>query len=195
MSYGPPPGYPQPQYGPQPGYPGYGQPYGQPYGRPPGPPSTALAYVSAGLFLICGILALVIAIGGWDVSLEEIDMVVALVGAQFGKEIVGNGDAAVAATMTAACSTLTFAVVLLFRLDFVRWLLAFVGGLVSVYYLYAVIKLLADGGGEFIAMVLVSFLLWTAATVVVLLPATGRAMRGYQRKLGQYPPQPMGYPY
>jgi hypothetical protein len=97
--------------------------------------------------------------------------------------------------MSVACSTLTFALVLFARLDFVRWILGFIGGLVTVYYVYAIIKLLADGGGEFIAMVLVSFLVWTAATVLVLLPATGRAMRGYQRKLAQHPPQPMGYPY
>jgi hypothetical protein len=60
---------------------------------------------------------------------------------------------------------------------------------VTVYYLYGMIKLLADGGARFIAMVLVSFLLWTAATVVVLLPNTGRAMRGYQRGLTQYGPR------
>jgi hypothetical protein len=216
VSYGPQPGYPQQpqpgqpygqphggqyggQYGQQPGgYPGYGPPPG--YGGPPGygAPGTAIAYVSAVLFLICGILALVIAIVSWDGTSENVDMLVATVGAAFSGDITGNIDFAIAATMTAACSTITFAVVLFFRLDFVRWLLGFVGGIVTVYYVYAVIKLLSDGGGDYIAMIVVSLLLWAAATVVVLLPATGRAMRGYQRKLAghaQGPQQPMGYPY
>jgi hypothetical protein len=147
------------------------------------------------VFLICGILALVIAIVAWDGSSDNVDLVVATIGLAFSDDITGNADFAISVTMSVACSTLTFALVLLARLDFVRWLLGFIGGLVTVYYVYAIIKLLADGGGEFIAMVLVSFLVWTAATVLVLLPATGRAMRGYQRKLAQYPPQPMGHPY
>lgn len=196
MSYGPQPGYPQP-YGPQPGGYGYGP---QRYG----PPSNALAYICAGLFLICGVLALIIAIIGWDGSADNVDLLVALVGAAFSEEITGNVDFAVSVTMSVACTTLTFALVLFSRLDFVRWILGFVGGLVTVYYLYGIIKLLADGGGEFIAMVLVSFLLWAAATVLVLLPQTGHTMRGYQRKLAQggypqqyppqqYPPPPPGY--
>jgi hypothetical protein len=201
VSYGPQPGYPQPQYGPQygppQGYPGYGPP-GH-YGRP----GNALAYVCAGLFLICGLLALLTAIIGWDGSSDNVDMLVAMVGAAFSGDITGNGDFAVSASMTVGCSTLTFGLLLFTRLDFFRWLLAFIGALVTVYYLYAIIKLLSDGGGEFIAMILVSFLVWTAATVLVLLPATGRAMRGYQRKLAQYPaqypqqypPQQTGYPY
>lgn len=194
MSYGPQPGHPQP-YGQQPGYgpPGYGQPgygppgYGPPgYGQQPyGGPNNAMAYVCAGLFLICGVLALVTAIIGWDGTADNIDMLVALVGAMFSEDVTGNLDFAISVTMSVACSTLTFALVLFARLDFVRWLLGFIGGLVTVYYVYAVIKLLADGGGEFIAMVLVSLLLWAAATVLVLLPVTGRAMRGYQRKLAQ----------
>ncbi len=194
VSYGPQPGYPQqPPYGPPGygGYPGYGPP--QPYG----PPGTAIAYVCAVLFLVCGILALVTAIVSWDGSAENVDLVVATIGAAFSDDITGNIDFAISATMTVACSTLTFAIVLFFRLDFVRWILGFVGGLVTVYYVYAIIKLLTDGGGEFIAMILVSFLVWAAATVLVLLPATGRAMRGYQRRLAGYqqPPPPMGYPY
>lgn len=189
MSYGPQPGYPQP-YGPQPGGYGYGP---QRYG----PPSNALAYICAGLFLICGVLALITAIIGWDGSADNVDMLVALVGAAFSEDVTGNLDFAISFTMSVACTTLVFALVLFGRLDFVRWILGFVGGLVTVYYLYAIIKLLADGGGEFIAMVLVSFLLWAAATVLVLLPQTGRTMRGYQRKLAQsgYPQQPYPQQY
>jgi hypothetical protein len=204
VSYGHQPGYPQNPYGQQ-----YQQPYGQPYGygQQPGhpggygspgygPPSPALAYISAVVFLICGILALVTAIVSWDGTSENIDLVVATIGLAFSEDLTGNIDFAISATMTVACSTLVFALVLFARLDFVRWLLAFIGGLVTVYYIYATIKVLSEeGGGEVIAMILVSLLAWAAATVLVLLPGTGRAMRGYQRKLGQYPPQPTGYPY
>ena len=194
MSYGPPPGYPQPQYGPPQGYPGYGPP--QPYGRP----STALGYVSALLFVVCGALALVATIIGWDGSADSPDLVIAIPGLAFSDDITGNVDFGISAGMTVACSTLTFALLLFFRLDFVRWVLGVIGALVTVYYVYAIIKLLSDDLGDYIAMVIVSFALWAAATVVVLLPATGRAMRGYQRRLGghpqQYPPQQqMGYPY
>jgi hypothetical protein len=202
VSYGQQPGYPQNPYGQPYGQPyaqQYGQAYGQGYGPPGGgAPSTALAYITAVVFLICGILALVIAIISWDGQSGSIDIVAAAIGLAFSEDLTGNIDFAIAATMTAACSTLTFALILFARLDFVRWLLAFVGGLVTVYYIYATIKILSDGGGEFIAMVIVSLLAWAAATVLVLLPGTGRAMRGYQRKLGQYPQypaQPTGYPY
>lgn len=208
MSYGQQPGYPQHQYGQQYGQP-YGQAYGQGYGQQPGypgggygppgygAPSPALAYLSAVVFLICGILALVTAIVGWSgPSLDNIDIVVATVGFAFTDDLTGNIDFAISATMTVACSTLVFALALFARLDFVRWVLAFIGGLVTAYYVYATIKVLSEeGGGEVIAMILVSLLAWAAVTVLVLLPGTGRAMRGYQRKLGQYPAQPMGYPY
>ncbi|OLF07651.1 hypothetical protein BLA60_27130 [Actinophytocola xinjiangensis] len=152
-----------------------------------------MAYAAAGLFLVAGVLALVIAIVGWNGTSDNVDMLVALVGAAFSEEFTGNLDFAISVTMSVACSSLSLGLVLLARVDVVRWLLAFVGALTSVYYLYAVIKLLADGGGEYIAMVLVSLLLWIAATVVVVLPGTGRAMRGYQRRLAQYG-QPPGYP-
>jgi len=187
-------------YPPQPGYypppPGYG-----PY-RPPGP-GTAPAYIAAGLFLLCGILALVTAIVGWSGSSENPDLVVALIGLAFSGDLTGNADFAISFTMSVACTTVTFALLQLARLDFVRWILAFVGALTTLYYVYGIIWVLTNDGGEVIAMVLVSWLLWTAATVVVLLPQTGRAMRGHQRKLAQYgqqppyPPQPpTGYrPY
>jgi len=170
-----------PQYGHYPQQPGY-PPYG--HYRPAGP-NNALAYVSAGLFLFGGVLTLIIAIVGWDGTSDNVDMVVALVGAAFSEEFTGNLDFAISVTMSVACTSLCLGLALLARVDLVRWLLAFVGALVSVYYLYAVIKLLADGGGEYVAMVLVSLLLWVAATVLVLLPGTGRAMRGYQRRLAQ----------
>lgn len=185
MSYPPQSGH----YPPPPGY----YPYGGPY-RPAGP-NNALAYVCGGLFLVGGVLALVIALEGWDGTSDNVDLLVALIGAAFNEETTGNVDFAISVTMSVACTSATFALVLFARLDFARWILAFVGGLVTVYYLYATIKLLADGGGRYIAMILVSLLLWASATVLVLLPGTARAMRGYQRKLARhgYPqPPPMG---
>lgn len=192
--------YPPQGYGPQ----GY-QPYGPPppgYGPyPPQRPSTALAYVTAIVFIVCGVLALILAIVGWEgVDLDNVKMVVALVGAAFSEDVTGNIDFAIAVTMSVACTTLTFALILFARLEFVRWILAIVGALVTAYYIYAIIDILStDGGGEFIAMPLVSWFLWLAATVLAILPATGRAMRRRQQPAGPpgYPPAgypPPGYP-
>jgi hypothetical protein len=196
VSYPPPhPGYPPP-------HPGYGYGYGPAPYRPP-TPSTALAYVAAGLFLIGGLLVLVAAIIGWNGTSDNPDLVAALVGIAFSEDLTGNVDFAISASMTVACTTLTFALVLFARLDFVRWILAFVGALTTVYYLYAIIWLLTNDAARVIALVIVSFAVWAGATVVVLLPHTGRAMRGYQRKLAGYgqsqyypPAPPAGYgPY
>jgi hypothetical protein len=178
--------YPPQGYGPQ----GY-----QPYGPPPpghGPygqrPSTALAYVTAVVFVLGGVLALVLAIMGWDGTSTNLDMIVALVGLAFSEDVTGNVDFAIAASMTVGCTALTFGLLMFARLEFVRWILAIVGALVTAYYVYATIKLLSDGGGEFIAMVLVSLVLWLVGTVLAVLPATGRAMRRRQ------PVGPPGYP-
>lgn len=182
--------YPPPGYGPQ-GYQSYGPPppgYG-PYG---GRPSTALAYVTAVVFVVCGGLALTLAIIGWDGSSDSVTMLLALVGAAFSEEVTSNLDFAISVSMTVACTTLLFALILFARLGFVRWILAVIGALVSAYYIYAIIWVLSHDGGEYIAMVLVSFVLWLAATVFAILPATGRAMRGRQAPPPSYP-QP-GYP-
>lgn len=190
--------YPPQGYGPQ-GYPPYGPPppgYG-PY--PPQRPSTALAYITAIMFVVCGALALILAIVGWGgADLDNIKMVVAMPGLAFSDDLTGNVDFAVSFTMTVACTTLTFALVLFARQEFARWILAVVGALVTVYYVYAIIDILStDGGGELIAMPLVSWLLWLGATVLAVLPATGRAMRGKQNvPPGLAPPgyPPPGYP-
>jgi hypothetical protein len=79
--------------------------------------------------------------------------------------------------MTVACSTTTFALVLFARLGFVRWILAGIGSLVMLYYVVALLYLLANGAGEYLAWPAVALLLWAGATVVAVLPATGRAMR------------------
>lgn len=191
--------YPPQGYGPQ-GYPPYGPPppgYG-PYGYG-GPPSTALAYVTAIVFMVCGGLALMLAIIGWNGSSDNPDMMVALIGIAFSDDLTGNADFAISTTMSVACTVLTFGLAMFSRVEFVRWVLAVVGGIVTVYYIYAIIWVLSNDGGEFIAMALVSWLLWLGATVVAVLPQTGRAMRRKQRlpqpfQQGYPPPPPPGYP-
>ena len=96
--------------------------------------------------------------------------------------------------MTVACTSILFGLVMFARLEAIRWLLAVVGALMTVYYVYAIIWILSNDGGEFIAMVLVSWLLWLAATVVAVLPVTGRAMRRRQRPGPGGPPGYQGYP-
>jgi hypothetical protein len=179
VSYPPQPGYPPP-YGAPP--PGYG------YYPPQRPPSTAPAYLAAGLFLACGVLSLVFAIVSWDGTTSSGNMLAAVIGIVFSKETTDNVDFGISATMTVACTTLTFALVLLARLEFVRWILVVLGALVTFYYVYAVIYLLAHDAASVIGLAVVALLLWAAATVVAVLPATGRAMRGAR------PRQPYGPP-
>ena len=189
MTY-PPQGQP-PGYGP--GYPqggqyGYGQQgYGYGYGAPQPsygqrPPSTAVAYVCVALFLVCGVFALIGAILGWDGESDSPDMLATIIGIAFTEDITGNIDFAIALSMSVACTTLTFALVLIARLEFVRWILGFVGAVTSLYYIYAIIWLLSNNGEDVVVLPLVAWLLWTGATVLVLLPMTQRAMRSYQRK-------------
>jgi hypothetical protein len=118
----------------------------------------------------------------------------ALVGAAFTDDLTGNVDFAISASMTVACTSILFGLVMFARLEAIRWLLAVVGALMTVYYVYAIIWILSNDGGEFIAMVLVSWLLWLAATVVAVLPVTGRAMRRRQRPGPGGPPGYQGYP-
>ena len=180
--------YPPPGYGPQghhpygPPPPGYG-PYG--YG---GPPSPALAYITAAVFVVCGVLSLILAIVGWNGTSDNPTMMAALVGFAFTGDLTGNIDFAVSASMTVACTTLTFGLIQFSRLGFVRWILAVVGGLVTAYYVYAIIWVLSEDAAKYIAMVLVAWLLWLFATVLAVLPATGRAMRR------RAPAAPPGYP-
>lgn len=183
--------YPPQGYGPQ-GYQPYGPPppgYG-PYGY--GPPSPALGYITAIAFIVLGGLALMLAIIGWDGTSDNGTMIAALIGVAFTDDLTGNVDFAIATTMSVACSSVLFGLVMFSRLEFVRWILAVIGALVTMYYLYAIIWILTNDGGKVIAMVLVSWVLWLAATVVAVLPATGRAMRK-RRGPSPYPPQ-MGYP-
>jgi hypothetical protein len=184
--------YPPQGYGPQ-GYQPYGPPPSgyPPYG--PGRPSTAFAYVTAIVFIVCGAISLMLAIVGWDGTADSLTMLTALVGAAFTEETTGNVDFAISVTMSVACTTLLFAALLFARLEFARWILAIVGALTTAYYLYAIIWVLSHDGGEYIAMVLVSWLLWLVGTVLAILPATGRAMRR-RRPTGPPGYPPPGYP-
>jgi hypothetical protein len=132
-----------------------------------------------------------LAIVGWDGSADNASMIAGLVGVAFTEDLTGNVDFAISATMSVACSAILFGLAMFSRLEFLRWVLAVIGSLVTVYYLYAIIWILSNDGGEVIAMALVSWVLWLAATVVAVLPATGRAMR--KRGPAPFPPQP-GYP-
>jgi hypothetical protein len=178
---------------------GYPPPYGAstpPYGAPPPgygsfppqrPPSTAPAYLTGALFGVCGVLTLVSALVSWDGTTDNQDILAAVVGVVFSGDLTGNVDFAISAAMTVACSTLTFAAILLLtRLSFVRWVLAVIGGIVTAYYLYALIYLLSHHAASVIGLVVVALLLWLGATVLAVLPVTGRAMRG---AAGRYPPQ------
>jgi hypothetical protein len=175
-------------YTPQPGY----APYHHPYQARPG---TALAYVAAGLFLCCSALSLVFAVIGWDGSADKPEAMAALVGIVFSEDLTGNVDFAISATMTVACSVATFAIVLLFRVNVVRWILGVIGVIVTGYYVYALIYLLAHDAGSVVSLVVTALILWLATTVVALIPPTGKAMRGFQRRLGQPGPpmNPYGY--
>jgi hypothetical protein len=183
VSYPPQPGYPPPYGAPPPGY-GY---------YPPRPPSPAPAYVTAGLFLLCGVLSLVIAIVSWDGVSGPGTVVASVVGAAFSEDITGNIDFGIAATMTVACTTLTFALIAFARLDFMRWILGALGAIVAAYYVYALIYLLAHDAARFVGLVVGALLLWLAATVTAFLPATGRAMRGAERRFAPQPASPQFY--
>jgi hypothetical protein len=150
-----------------------------------------LAYLTAALFVCCGVLSLVLAIIGWDGTSDRAEAVAAIIGIVFAEDITGNIDFGIAATMTVACTVLALALAMLTRWDPIRWVLALVGGVVTAYYTYALIYLLSNDAGEVVALVVAALLLWLAATVVAFLPATGRAMRGSARR--QFAPPPAGY--
>jgi hypothetical protein len=178
--------YPPQGYGPQgfqpygtppPGYP----PYGYGYGRP----STALAYVTAIVFLVCGGLALMAAIVSWDGTTDSVAIVLSVIGFAFKPDNRTNFDFAIVITMIVACTTLLFGALMFARLEFVRWILAVLGALVTAYYTYAIIRILSNDAGEFVAVALIAWVVWLTGTVLAVLPATGRAMR---RRQPAYPP-------
>ena len=171
QQYGPPQYGPQ-QYGPQPGWdPAFGAPVAG--GAVPNP---AVAFASAALFIACSIMTFVFAFSAWGGSGSP-HLAAGLVGIVFSGKVTGNADFAISATMTVACSTMTFALALFARLNALRWILAAIGALVTVYYFFALLYIAANGGVRFVAMPTFALLLWAAATAVALLPATANAMR------------------
>lgn len=184
VSYPQQPGY-QPQYGPPPGY---GYPPPPQYGRP----STAIAYVAA-LVAVVGCALMVTWAGiSWDGTSTNYDARAAVFGMAFSADLTGNVDFAITASMITAGVTLLFALLLLARLEFVRWVLAVLGGLITAYYVYAVIYLLSHEASKFVGLALLMLVLWLAVTVLVIIPPAGRAMRSYRPPVYQ-PPAPYGY--
>lgn len=154
--------------------PGWHQP---PYGYAPRP-STAPAYIAAALLAVCAVLSLVISIVIIDDGSMTVEMFLAVPGIMFSEDITGNADFGISTGISVGCTFLLLAVLLAARLAFARWLAVVLGAVVVLYYVYAVIKVLADGGGKFVAALALAFVLWLITFVVLLLPPVGRAMRG-----------------
>jgi hypothetical protein len=184
VSYPPQPGYP-PQHGGQPQQfyaapPQYGAPppgYGY---YPPGKPSLAPAYIAAALFVVvCG-LSMTFAFISWDGTTDNAHVLAAVIGIAFSEDLTGNVDFAITTSMITAGVTLLFALLFFARLEPVRWILAIIGGIVTAYYIYALIWLVSHDAAKYIGLAALAFLLWLSATIITLLPATSRVMRGRQ---------------
>jgi hypothetical protein len=139
-------------------------------------PSTAPAYITAVLFLGCALLSFILAFVSWDGTGSPYALA-GVIGMLYSGRLTGNVDFAISTTMTVACTTVTFAGILLGRLAFARWFLAGLGGLVVAYYACAVIYLVVRGGAQYVAVPVLAMLLWAAATAMALLPFTAKAMR------------------
>ncbi|MFF5985590.1 hypothetical protein [Prauserella flavalba] len=168
--------YPQQPYGyPQQPPPGYGYPPG--YG--PQRPSTAMAYVAAAFCVPAIAFTYIVAALSWSgPSADNVDALVATLGVAFSDDITGNVDFAISFSISFASTMALFAVLLCFRLGFVRWIIAVLTGIAVVYYIYAIIDLLSNDGGDYVGMPIVALLLWVIPLVGAVLPVTGRAMRG-----------------
>ncbi|MFI9816637.1 hypothetical protein [Saccharothrix variisporea] len=181
--------YGQPHPGQYPGMPGQpGQP-GQPgmpmqYPGHPRKPSAAAAVVAGLLFLPAVIYTYIAAGLSWTGKPPSPHIGVSVLGMAFSEDITRNGDFAITISMIVASIVLLLALVQVFRVPGVRWGLVVLGALCTVYYIYAVIWIVANGGGEYAIVPAVCLLLWLAATIVAALPAVGRASRRFG------PPQP-----
>lgn len=199
--YGQAPGYPQQGYG-QPGYgqPGYGPQPGQPYGTGQ---NTALAYVAAALYLPAIIYTYVMAFLAMDFepsSEFDVQLLASLFGFAVTEDITENEDFAISASFTIASIMLLLAIILFFRVAVVRWILAAFSIITVGYYIYHVIWMFSEDGADFVGMSFLALGLWLVPLIVVLLPATGRAMRmrgaGPQGpQVPQAPQPPQGYGY
>lgn len=166
----------------------YAAPGQQPYGYAPYPPAqrpaTAMPiYLTAGLFLVCAVFSLIIALSNWF-GQPGLSVVAALVGLAFSGDVTGNADFAISTTMTVACTTATVAVVQLFRLAVARWILVGIGGLVIIAYVVGTIDLAGNGAGSYVGLPIVALVLWIGAVVVALLPVTNRAFAQHRRTFG-----------
>lgn len=202
------PGYGAPGYGAS-GYggPGYGAPgYGQ-----PGPwfgargPSTAMAYVTAIAFLPAIAMLYLSAAVSTDPTPGDFaaHMRVLLTGSAFVDMSTDVVDAMIAVTFSYPSVLLLCAVLLLARLGVARWAAAVLGFLGFAYYVYAPVKLTMLGfeagagersvrvelAAEYATFPLIVASVLLVASIVAVLPATGRAMRGYR------PKTPMGPGY
>jgi hypothetical protein len=97
-------------------------------------------------------------------------------------------------TIGVGSTALLLAIGVFCRVGALRWMLAGLGVLTTLYYVYAVIWVLTHGGARVSAFVIIALLVWLAATVVIMLPAVGKGMRGYQPGAPGYPPPGYGYP-
>jgi len=92
--------------------------------------------------------------------------------------LVGAVDGGLGVVWTVvAALTLPLALAMLARYDLARRTLLPLGLLAALLCLYTLISASAS------TVVLVALLLWLLATAVLMLPATARATRGYQRRL------------
>ncbi|NEE02653.1 hypothetical protein [Phytoactinopolyspora halotolerans] len=138
------------------------------------------------LFVACSVLSFILAIAGWDgPNQAEPEVTIALVGFAFADlaDPTTNLDYTIVTTMIVAGTTLLLAVLQMVRLPFARFVLAIIGTLLSIYYVFALIDALTSDFPmeDFIALVIVALVLWVAATVVVVLPATANAMNQHKR--------------
>jgi hypothetical protein len=134
------------------------------------------AYITGLLFVGCALLSFVLALVSWDGTGSPY-VLAAVVGMLYSGRVTGNVDFGISLTMTVACTTLTFAVIVLARLAFARWFLAAFGGLVAAYYACAIVYLVAHDAVRLVGVPLVALFLWTAATGMALAPFTAKAMR------------------
>lgn len=141
-------------------------------------PSHAPAYITAALYGVCSIFALVVTLISWDGKSTSVEAVLTVPGMLLSEDITGNVDFGISMGMSVACTFALFAILLAARLSLARWLSAILGGLVVAYYLYAVIKVIADGGGKFVAALVLTLVLWLIAEILVFLPAVANSMRG-----------------
>jgi hypothetical protein len=189
VSYPPQRGYP-PNHGQQPptGYYGVPQPggYGSGHGYPPPPggPNPTPAYVAAALFLVGAVLTFTFAGMSWTGNDANAHVVAAVFGLALSGDLTGNIDFAITASMFVGGFTTLFALLLFARLEPIRWILGVIGGIVSAYYLYALIWLLSEDAAKYVGLTALCLVVWLGATILTLLPATGRAMR---RRRPAYP--------